>query len=317
MPRYMAFLIMTMAVCADVQLGMANCTIHEYKDYWQSVIAFDYCGSSCRRIDATRINVGLSILSGRWASERKFYCLLTDFFSIVEKLETDASKDDNGKMSQIVIDRISRSLLEQQSRTLSSDERFPVVCFRENIERLLYACVRIIEHDSTGIRLPEAVFRQILPDSIFKTDYSSCMWIFEGTSEAVQRMEDFRDLVLLSIRIRDWKRRMGRNPSDVDFLLGELRLKSSESCLSYVKDGDYWRLAVIGRRNGRNRAGVTFVPQIQKATFEGCSPDLPVMLSSDFSVQRRRIYEQGCSIEVGNLMFRGEVYNGKIVFKKR
>ena len=313
--REMGCSIMTMVVCAGVQTGIADCTIHEYKDYWQDAISFDYCGLSSREIDITRTKISVSMLSGRWASERDFYSLLKDFSLLLKKLEFYASEED-GEVPQAVVDQVRGSLLEQQSRSLSSDDRFPIACFRENIERLLYACVRILENDSTGRRLPEIIFRQILPDSIFKTDYSRCTWIFEGTSGPVQRIEIFRSLVLLSIRVRDWKRKMGSNPSNIDFLFEGLQPKSIKSCLRYVNDGDYWRLAVVEKRNGRRCMGMTFVPQIQKTTFEGCSPILPIMLSSDFSMQRRRIYEKGRSVEVENLMFRGEVYNGKIVFKR-
>ncbi len=311
---YWVGLILVAASSVSLSVSSA-CTIREYKAYWQRAIAFDYCGLSFREMDVSPVKVGSGALSGRWVSERNFYSLVKDFSSLLMELEGEAFSR-SGEVSQDVVERIRSSLVEQQARSLSPESRFPVACFRGNVERLLYSCVRILEDDSAGARLSETAFRRILPESVLRTDYSGCSWLFEGTKEGERRIATFRDLVLLSIRIRERKRSTGRFPSSVDSLLEGVCPKLASPCLAYDVKGDYWRLVVSKWRNARSRPQELLVPQIQRAFFEGASPDLPVMLSSDFSRQRRRIYEQGCSVEVGNRRFRGEICNGRIVFKR-
>lgn len=228
--------------------------------------------------------------------------LREDFQKVLEGLECSAVKSDVSAFEQSLTS-VQRMLEGLFNEALSDKCKFARLFAL--ITRVEYTFVRISELNGVAF-LSEEIIISTIPDKYFELDYAK--------RSAAVRVRRFRDLIRVSVAIKNYERIRNKLPDSIGELdLPECIIAPSRGVKCYYQhENDVWVLRYSGScfRPGPQDFN-SYVPEMDIGRISRFPYPEILFLSSDFSLKRRMLF-YGETINAKNNQWRCRMIGGEL-----
>lgn len=281
-----------------VMICSADDTANRISTLCMREFEFDYCGLLATNRGGVR---GLSFNVENLKNKTDIQ-LREDFQKALESLECSVLKSDISLFDQSLMS-VQCMLEGLFNEALSNGCKFARLFAL--ITRVEYAFVRLAEFHDIPI-LSDKIITSTIPDKYFELKHAK-----RSTAVRVRR---FRDLIRISVAIKNYKRRRNKLPDSIAELdLPEYVIVPSRGVKCYYQhENDVWMLWYSGASFWiKSQNFNSYIPEMDVGRVSKFPYPEMLFLSSDFSLKRRILFEGG-DINAENDLWRCRMIEGEL-----